>query len=88
MAVKTPTYWQEEKYQPLIEVETAYGNKVKIPESLIQCWELEKTIKKDLDKKPQEVKAGYLLEIKKPHDSRWDLTKVFTSFTEYKTQRN
>lgn len=77
MAVKTPTYWQEEKYQPLIEVETAYGNKVKIPKSLIQCWELEMSLKEALKQEPQEAKDGYLSAIKKPHDSRWDLTKVF-----------
>ena len=77
MAVKTPTYWQEEKYQPLVEVKTAYGNKVKIPESLVQCWELEITLKEALEQEPQEAKDGYLLVVKKNHDSRWHLTKVF-----------
>lgn len=39
MAVQTPSYWKEEKYQPLVEVETAYGNKVKIPERCLIDWE-------------------------------------------------
>ena len=38
MAVQTPSYWKEEKYQPLVEVETAYGNKVKIPERYLPLW--------------------------------------------------
>ena len=40
MAVQTPSYWAEERYQPLIEVETAYGNKVKIPKDFVSCWEM------------------------------------------------
>ena len=37
--VNTPKYWEEEKYQPLIEVETIYGNTVKIPERFKDSWE-------------------------------------------------
>lgn len=40
MAVKTPSYWLEEKYQPLVEAETAFGNKVLIPQSLMDTWEM------------------------------------------------
>lgn len=39
MEIKVPSYWQEEKYQPMIEAETAYGNKVKIPQILLENWE-------------------------------------------------
>ena len=38
MQVKTPEYWQEAEFQPLVEVQTAYGNKVKIPQSLLNMW--------------------------------------------------
>ncbi len=37
--VKTPKYWQEEKYQPLVEVKTIYGNTVKIPERSKDSWD-------------------------------------------------
>ena len=45
MAVKTPSYWQEEKYQPLVEAETAYGHKVKIPKNLHGIWEKTASLK-------------------------------------------
>ena len=37
--VKTPMYWQEEKYQPLIEVKTVYKNNVKIPSVMKDNWD-------------------------------------------------
>ncbi len=37
--VKTPPYWKEEKYQPLIEVKTVYKNKVKIPSVMKDNWD-------------------------------------------------
>ena len=40
MAVQTPSYWAEERYQPLVEVETAYGNKVEIPKDFVPYWEV------------------------------------------------
>ena len=44
MAVKTPSYWNEEKYQPLVETTTLYGNKVKVPKRFLDTWEyLEKS---------------------------------------------
>ena len=39
MEIKTPSYWQEEEYQPMVEVETAYGNMVAIPQNLQDIWE-------------------------------------------------
>ncbi len=38
MAVQTPTYWKEEKYQPLIVVKTAYGHTVQIPKLYAENW--------------------------------------------------
>ncbi len=38
--VLTPSYWQEEEYQPLIQVKTAFGNTVQIPKFCQDIWEL------------------------------------------------
>jgi len=38
--VKTPQYWQEERYQPLIEVNTIYGNTVRIPNCFKDSWDI------------------------------------------------
>ena len=37
--VNTPKYWEEEKYQPLIEVKTIFGNMVRIPERFKDSWD-------------------------------------------------
>ena len=36
--VKTPSYWKEEQYQPLIEETTYYGNPVLIPKRSQLAW--------------------------------------------------
>ena len=36
--VKTPEYWNEERFQPLVETETMYGTKVMVPENLMPAW--------------------------------------------------
>ena len=64
MAVQTPSYWAEERYQPLIEVETAYGNKVKIPESFQTCWEEIKTMAQKAQNLSQQAKVDSLEYIK------------------------
>ena len=40
--VKTPSYWKEEQYQPLIEETTYYGNPVLIPKRSQLAWECRK----------------------------------------------
>ena len=37
--IQTPSYWEEDWYQPLVEVTTIYGNPVKIPERWRSTWE-------------------------------------------------
>ena len=37
--VKTPEYWKEARYQPLVEVTTLSGSKIKIPERLKDSWD-------------------------------------------------
>ena len=40
MAVATPKYWEDKKvFGELVEVETAHGNKVKIPKRYLNGWE-------------------------------------------------
>ena len=77
MAVQTPSYWQEEKYQPLVEAITAYGNKVLIPEKLTVCWEIEQERKKYLDRDKPAVKDGYLKELMGPQEMRLHGIQVF-----------
>jgi hypothetical protein len=79
MAVKTPTYWQEEKYQPLVEVETLYGNKVMIPQMYEEDWEFYRATKEIMiDYLKELVPDGYLAETSNPR-KQWavDLKKVF-----------
>ena len=58
MAIKTPSYWQEEKYQPLVEAETAYGNKVEIPQNLQNVWEQIASLKGRYPKDVEQAKAA------------------------------
>lgn len=39
-SVKTPRYWQSEEFQPLVEVKTIYGNKVRIPSLFKESWDI------------------------------------------------
>ena len=50
-SIKTPEYWEDPLFQPLIEVETAYGNKVKIPNKFINGWQTAKMTKEDMEKR-------------------------------------
>ena len=49
--VKTPKYWEGERYQPLIEEETIYGNKVKIPKRFLSCWKTAKMTYEEMTKR-------------------------------------
>ena len=40
MTVQTPSYWKDERYQPLIEVKTINGNTVRIPKLFEYHWEM------------------------------------------------
>ena len=48
MAVKTPKEWQEERFQPLVEATTFYGNKVMIPEKCLFAWEIAEAETKEM----------------------------------------
>ena len=77
MAVQTPSYWQEEEYQPLIEVETAYGNKVKIPERCLIDWNAFHDNKERAIKAFEQATVDGLYEGDKRRKFGVDLRKVF-----------
>lgn len=52
--VKTPEYWKKKIYQPLIEVETAYGNKVMIPKQFSGGWKMAKLQMEFIKKQEQD----------------------------------
>ena len=76
MAVKTPKYWEKERYGKHVEVETAYGNKVKIPARFLNGWETAKQLKEYCDRHGQDPLAGLeILEETQPLS--YDLERVF-----------
>ncbi len=79
MQVKTPSYWQEEKYQPLVPVKTAYGHTVQIPKLYEENWESYLRTKDMIIKMWLPEKAdGCLKETSNPRQ-KWgvDLRRVF-----------
>lgn len=62
MNVNTPEYWKE---YDLIEETTAYGNKVKIPQSLRLAWKYHKTMMEQLVEQFGQEKAVDLMEKRK-----------------------
>ena len=77
MAVQTPGYWQEEKYQPLVEVETAYGNKVKIPESLLDTLKIWKHRKEEILRNIEQAKAEGFFKKTIHNQNKQDLKRVY-----------
>lgn len=75
--VLTPSYWQEEQYQPLVEVETAYGNKVRIPQSLLSTWAMWEEGKQLILPNIEQAKAAGWFEPSKRNPAYRDLKRVF-----------
>ncbi len=74
--IKTPKYWQMERFQPLTEVETAYGHKVMIPSRFINGWQTAKMVRDDMVRRGLDPLDG--LEIHAETDSiYYDLERVF-----------
>ena len=73
--VKTPKYWEDELFQPLIEVETAYGSKVKIPKRYINGWQTAKMEKAEAERLGLGVLDG--LENEEIAPMYYDLERVF-----------
>ena len=55
MSIKTPSYWNEEKFLPHVEEKTAKGNSVMIPQKLKFDWEMERERMIFLQKNPNAV---------------------------------
>lgn len=81
MAVKTPECWKEAEYQPLVEVETAYGNKVKIPESSLILWQMYRHGKNGVERHREQFEREIAAGLYQTKDRRYkrvnDLRKVF-----------
>ena len=73
--VKTPEYWKEERYQPLIEAVTAYGNKVLIPKMCTDAWHSLNLLNEYLKETGQDYRDG--LEIDRMSRLYYDTLQVF-----------
>ena len=77
MAVETPSYWNEEKYQPLVETTTLYGNKVKVPERYKDTWGFFLRRKREMKIKIDHLKADGLRQARTRNKLIRDLELVF-----------
>ena len=75
-SVKTPSYWSEEVFQPLVMVETRNGNIVKIPRPFTGGWEIAKVTADYMEEKGEDLLEGLSLH---PEDNQLfcDLYKVY-----------
>ena len=77
MAVKTPSYWQEDKYQPLVEAQTAYGNKVLIPQSLTDTWAMWESRREEILGRLEQVIADGWFDKSLRNPKYQDLKRVY-----------
>ena len=81
--IKTPEYWKEERYQPLVEVETIYGNTIKIPKCHSHSWEMHLRTAKEIISKQgkatglKTIREMYGTDDRKIHTWRDDICEVF-----------
>lgn len=61
--VEIPSYWKEEEYQPLVETQTFYGNKIMVPQKFHEACEVNLKGLKSADKARPNGQTG--LEIMK-----------------------
>ena len=77
MAVKTPSYWKEEIFQPLVVVTTMFGNKVKIPNAYQKSWEFLMDLLETTKESKQEFLDGLVHTAKNKSQEDGDLIRVF-----------
>lgn|GEM_PF-6258864 len=82
MTVKTPKYWETEEFQPLVEAETAFGHKVKVPENLLDIWAIWERRKTYVLQDLERAKADGWFKAKIHRMIPQDLKRVF--FEQYK----
>ena len=74
--IATPKYWEEERFQPLVEAETINGHKVKIPKNFLDGWEMERLAQQDM--KEQGLAQTHGLEnLKEQRPIAYDMVRVF-----------
>lgn len=76
MAVQTPEYWKEERFQPLIEETTALGNKVLIPQKFLDGWKMERLRMEFCQKQKLPLMVG-LAEDRTSNPIYYDMARVF-----------
>ena len=79
--VKTPKYWEDKLFHPLIEVETAYGNKVQIPKRYINGWQTAKMEKAEAERLGLDILDG-LEKDEEIAPIYYDLERVFLEIYE------
>ena len=79
--INYPKHWEGERYQPLVEAETIYGNMVKIPKRFLNCWQTAKMIYGEMKKRG----LDHLDFLKSIHDPR-SQSVVEVCFEVYKTK--
>lgn|GEM_PF-3700444 len=73
----TPEYWKEEKYQPLVEVKTAFGTPVQIPKNLLHTWRACEMMKDGILPILEQVKANGFFKKKPGRQKAQDLKTVY-----------
>ena len=77
MAVKTPSYWKNPEYQPIVEATTYYGNKVQIPESLQSFWEFCERMKGKVPRDLEWAKAAGFFTRRTRDKNKQDTMRVY-----------
>ena len=77
MAVKTPSYWNKEQYQPLVEGTTLYGNKVKVPKRFWDTWALFERQKDKMRRALEDLTVDGLRRMTTSNTLKKDLQLVF-----------
>ena len=81
--VQTPKYWENPEFQPLVEAETAFGHKVKIPKNLLNIWEMRERQKPYILPDLERAKADGWFKAQIDRMVPQDLKRVF--FEQYET---
>ena len=74
---KTPSYWNKEQYQPLVEGTTLYGNKVKVPKRFWDTWAVFEKCRHLMQRDLERLEADGLRRIPTSNKLKKDLQLVF-----------
>ena len=82
--VKTPKYWEEEIFRPLVKAETAFGNSVMIPKQFMSGWQNALLTYRDMQRLGKNPLDG-LEVLKEVNPMYYDLVRVF--YEVYETEK-